>query len=385
MTQSPYSILILIPQLWPNAYAWYGVSLARALLDRGHSCRVVASAGSANLVAAREQNIPTNASLPLHRANDIGFMHCTAGLARLADLDRATHIVTTHAIGGLMGAVAMRLFGLRCILIRFRGDPKPPRSTWLNRWVYQQAKKHVLPAECLRSALIQLSIPGDQISTIPPAVKPQPPAAAPTITAFRRALGLAADQTLLSVVARLDPVKGHQSLFLAIRSLIDRGRGLHLLVVGPDARLERQAMIRLAKSIGIEKSITVIGFHPDLSLVMGASDIGVIASIGSETISRVLLNWMALGKPVVGTRVGAIPEIIRHDQNGLLAEPNHPASLAQQLDRLLTDTTLRTRLSQAALQDIPQRFSLDRFTDAWEELLSNTTEASRGHGTPPIS
>ncbi len=69
---------------------------------------------------------------------------------------------------------------------------------------------------------------------------------------------------------------------------------------------------------------------------------------------------MALGKPVVGTRVGGIPEVIDDGQNGFLVEPRNPQQLADRILALLLDDALRNRMGQDGMQKVRNRFSIQR-------------------------
>jgi glycosyltransferase involved in cell wall biosynthesis len=82
---------------------------------------------------------------------------------------------------------------------------------------------------------------------------------------------------------------------------------------------------------------------------------------GSHDITpNTLLEAMAMRLPVVSTTSGAIREIVDHELNGLLVPPNDEHALADALERLLRDTTLRRRLGEAARQQIEARFDIDR-------------------------
>ena len=86
---------------------------------------------------------------------------------------------------------------------------------------------------------------------------------------------------------------------------------------------------------------------------------------------------MALGKPVVGTNVGGIPEVIDDGTNGFLVEPCNPQQLAEKILELLCNSTLRDRMGQNAMQKVFDRFSIERTVKAIEEVYIKTMNGKR--------
>jgi len=102
--------------------------------------------------------------------------------------------------------------------------------------------------------------------------------------------------------------------------------------------------------------------------VLAALDIGLITSIGSEANSRAALEFMASGKPVVGTSVGVIPEIVHHEEQGYIVEPRNAGATAAALEKLITSPILRQRLGNSARQSVETNFSLPRFGRVMESV-----------------
>jgi glycosyltransferase involved in cell wall biosynthesis len=102
---------------------------------------------------------------------------------------------------------------------------------------------------------------------------------------------------------------------------------------------------------------------------MNCFDIGVIASVGSETISRVLLEYMYLKKPVIGTRVNAIGEIIQEGVNGALVNYSDPGAMADEIKKMLADESLMETYGTQSFHLYRRRYAEARFYEATIEVF----------------
>lgn len=149
-------------------------------------------------------------------------------------------------------------------------------------------------------------------------------------------------------VGALTPWHGYKGLDVLINALweVRRKRSdVALLVVGEGALKGRY--MRLAGELGLDGSVFFAGYVDDASLPMyyAACDLAVLPSKDlSEGFGLVLLEAMAAGKAVIGSKVGGIVELIREGENGMMAEPNDVTSLAQAMGTLCEDDRMRLRM-----------------------------------------
>jgi glycosyltransferase involved in cell wall biosynthesis len=99
-------------------------------------------------------------------------------------------------------------------------------------------------------------------------------------------------------------------------------------------------------------------------------DAFVLASYANEGVPQALLQALAMGKPVVATRTGGIPEVIVPEETGLLAPPRDSQALGQAMSQLLQDAPLREKLSQQGQQMVASRYSLEQMADAVEAVYA---------------
>ena len=118
-------------------------------------------------------------------------------------------------------------------------------------------------------------------------------------------------------------------------------------------RGDRQALLSLARSLGVEQALELPGWVEGdrKDQLLRAADVFVLPSY-YEGLPVGVMEAMARGIPVVATRVGGIPDLVAHGVSGLLLEPGRPAALAQAIVSVLTDATLRTRLREAAHREV---------------------------------
>jgi len=191
----------------------------------------------------------------------------------------------------------------------------------------------------------------------------------------RQDLGLPEGVPVIGAIGRMVPTKGHSVLLEALPELCQAYPGLRLLVLGEGPT--RATCENLARKLGISEAAVFMGHRSDVARVLTAMDVVAVPSL-EEGLSYSILEAMATGIPVVASRVGGIPELVRHEETGLLVDPSSPSSLAGAIRRVLDDTDLGSRLSGAALEFVDQ-FSMDRHI---ERLLwsYSTVLAETGRG-----
>jgi glycosyltransferase involved in cell wall biosynthesis len=118
---------------------------------------------------------------------------------------------------------------------------------------------------------------------------------------------------------------------------------------------------RAASELGIAGHVAFLGYQHDVASLMASLDVGVIASLGSEGSSRVTIEYMASGIPVVATRVGGIPELVEDGRTALLVEPGNVEALADAIGRLIISADMRKSLGKHGRERAERLFNFDRF------------------------
>jgi len=176
----------------------------------------------------------------------------------------------------------------------------------------------------------------------------------------RIALGLPVDRTLVAITGQIAEVKGIWDFIDAASILSNRGTEPYFVVLGDDLKnggATRRAMQERVASLGLNDRFTFLGFRTDAPEIVQAFDIVAVPS-HVEPLGNATLEAMAAGRPVVGARVGGIPEMIVDGETGTLVPPRDPESLANALAAFVFDSRLRRRMSTAAQRRASEQFSL---------------------------
>lgn len=181
---------------------------------------------------------------------------------------------------------------------------------------------------------------------------------------FKKELGVLENSLVVGTVGRLVPVKGPESLIEASKIIVSKYPDTYFLFVG-DGPL-RQSLEMKAIQIGVKKNIIFLGWRDDVSKIISIFDIFVLPSL-NEGMGRVLVEAMALQKPIVASRVGGIPDLVSHGKNGFLVPPKNPMKLAKYIMILLEDQGKRETMGLAGQETI-SNFSKEKMIEDTEKL-----------------
>jgi glycosyltransferase involved in cell wall biosynthesis len=175
--------------------------------------------------------------------------------------------------------------------------------------------------------------------------------------ATRADLGIPADAFLVGVVARLEPEKGHRYLLEAWPQIAESRPDSWLLLTGEGSEAEALHAQAAALPADAGRRIVFTGRQTDVAAVTAAMDVAVMPSL-REAQGIAILEALAARRAVVASRVGGIPETIRHGVHGLLVPPADPPALARAILRLAADPRLRARLGAAGARRVDEAFSV---------------------------
>jgi len=161
----------------------------------------------------------------------------------------------------------------------------------------------------------------------------------------RARLGLPADAYVVAGVGRFVPIMGFDLLVAALGELVAQVPNAHVVLIGDG--VERGALQAQAAALGVTARLHISGAVTDVVGLLPAADV-LAAPSRNEGMGRVLVEAMALGLPVVGTRVGGIGDVILDGECGLLVPPEDPGALAAALIELGQDAARRAKLSEGA-------------------------------------
>ena len=212
-------------------------------------------------------------------------------------------------------------------------------------------------------------------------------------TKFRSDIGLGNEVPLIGNVGMIRPDKGQLEVVKSVPLVLETRPDARFVIVGQGTGiLKRGINVRNAiERAGLADKIIMAGYRWDTPDVYAACDLIVIASLRTEASPIVLREAFASGRPVIATKVGDIPEIVRHRENGLLIEPGNPQALAAAILEFICNPELAAHCAANGRRYAIENFSFDKMMEAKlraDLKIVRNERASADEpgvpGTPPV-
>mgnify|MGYP001254024940 CR=1 FL=1 len=303
----------------------------------------------------------------------ICFWWAAIGACRRSDL------VHCHwTVSGLVACLAMRLYS-RPVILSVRGSDvhlvTGRALGWLNRRICRCMDVVIAVSEDIAAKLERAGVDRKKIRVVYNGVgsefSPRDRQMA------RRELGLPESRFIVIFVGLLVPVKGVEFLLEALPLLNDSN--VYCVLVGDG--VSQSELEAKARDLGIAEQVQFVGRRAasEVPLWISSADVLALPSL-SEGRPNVVLEAQACGIPVVATRVGGTPELVRDGQTGLLVEPGSAASMARGLGRLLGDAPFRDSIGRAGRAMVEEgdstwEASAAKVHDIYRELLPGSEAA----------
>ena len=292
-------------------------------------------------------------------------------LTRLLVRERVTILQTHGARANFYGRIAGRLAGVPVIISTVHNSLKDYEVRSLRRCFYTVLLRLTLPlvhriicvSEANRRDLIEeCPAVAAKAQTVYNGVDSSAFSSQPDRQTVRQELG-ATQGPVLVTIGRLTDQKGHRYLLQALPRLLETWPQLCCVFVG-EGEL-RDALHAMAIDLGVEQACRFVGVREDIADILAAADLFVLPSL-SEGFPFVLLEALAMGRPVVASRVNGVPELIEDHKTGLLVPARDPQALAAAIREVLSDPTAALKMGADGRAVVRERFTVDR-------MVANTT------------
>jgi glycosyltransferase involved in cell wall biosynthesis len=313
----------------------------------------------------------------------------------LRRLLRSGQIHILHAHNGrtaLLAAIAIRL-ARRGRFIATQHFLKPTHVSYrgvkgafyrlAHHWVNRGASHHLASSGAIRREMLARGdAPSHQITFVPLGIQAPDPDTLTPPDQVRQELGVDGQTPLLICVARLEAEKNLDVLVDAMRLVVAAHPQATCLLAGEGAL--KNELLDHIRQAGLEDRVRLLGFRTDVPSLIGASDLLVLPS-HAEPFGLVLLEAMALGKPVVATRAGGPVEIVVEGQTGLLVPPTQPESLARAILHLLSHPESGREMGRQGRERFHSVYTTERMSkvvlNVYEQVLRRQPETMRtSHG-----
>lgn len=163
-------------------------------------------------------------------------------------------------------------------------------------------------------------------------------------TEIKLKLGIAKESFVIGTVGRLTHIKGQRYLIEAAARILTARRDMVFIILGDGELMTDLRM--LAHTLGIKEKVLFLGWRSDVAEIISTFDVFVLPSL-NEGMGKVLIEAMAVGRPIIASDVGGIPDLVIHDKNGLLVPPADPESIAMAIETLYRDPLRREKMGES--------------------------------------
>jgi glycosyltransferase involved in cell wall biosynthesis len=371
-----------------NHSPWF-TDICGELRRRGCDVCAIIDSGNGDLSARLTQLGIRHYRVPLHLAENLDrarvffyLLQLPFTALRIARILRRekVDVAQSHIF---FANIATRLAGLftRTRTISSAAGPRhleAPVTRFVERLSWGRDAAIVAGCEYTAALYREAGAPPERVECIyygPPAERFDP--AQTDATAFRRELGISADAPVIGLVAHFYPpmrglhappitrgvdLKGHDHFLAAARIVARRFPEARFVVVGAGSNAlgeaYRQSLIDACRADGFDARVYFPGHRKDIAEVLRSFDVAVQCSL-SETLGGTI-EALLMERPTVATRVGGMPEAVRHEETGLLVPAANPEALADAITRLLENRDEARHLAIAGRKLMLERFTLER-------------------------
>ena len=282
-------------------------------------------------------------------------------------------IVHTHA--SMSAKIAARFSGAKVIYTRHSVFPQSPKITKgigkaVNGAVNNYFSDGVIAvAEAAKDNLTETGISEKKIRVILNGVDALEKRSSKEIKDLKKRFGVT-NEKVVSIVARLEDIKGHMYFIEAADMLLKKGVNAKFFIAGTGSYAD--TLKAKVKELNREKDIIFTGFIKDVESLMAITDIQVNASYGTEATSLALLEGMSLGIPAVVSDFGGNPGVIANGENGFIVPQKNAAAIAEKVGLLINDAGLYKTMSENSAKIFNEKFTsaiMTRNTESMYEYV----------------
>lgn len=290
-------------------------------------------------------------------------MGAVGELKRIFKLEKPD-LVHTHA--SMSARIAARAAGAKVIYTRHSVFPPPKKiSQGVGKLINGAVNNYladgiIAVAEAAKENLTDTGVSEQKIRVILNGVDALKETGLAEKIMIRKRFGVKLGEKVVSIVARLEDIKGHEYFIDAADELLKKGVKARFFIAGTGSY--ENVLKEKVKAMGLEESVIFTGFIQDVDKLMAITDVQANASYGTEATSLALLEGMSIGVPAVVSDFGGNPGVIKTGKNGIVVPKQDAHALAQGLERLLTDETAYKEMSEGAKEIFNSTFTSEAMT-----------------------
>ena len=300
----------------------------------------------------------------------------------LRNVIREVNPQLVHTHGAMSARIAAKQCKKKVIYTRHSVFPvsrklASPPGRRLNGWINERyADAIIAVADAAKENLVESGICPSRVEVIQNGVPVQTKLSSAEIAEEKAKYGIDHNRFVLGILARLEPVKGHEYLLAATKWLKDQCYPITVLIAGAGG-IENELKAR-ATQLGLEDTVIFTGFVPDVVPLLSILDLQINASWGTEATSLALLEGMSMGIPAVVTEYGGNPGVITQGKNGVLVPVKDADALANTIATMMMDKTAYARMVEGCHAIFAQKFRVDQYVRNIEAVYQRVAAEKSG-------
>ena len=358
-------IIQIVDVRWYNACADFAIQQALGLLRLGHEVLLMANPGTPPASRARKAGLDVSEDVNFAGLN---IIRSVRRLKEVAEDFRPDIILAHRGESHLIGALASRKIG--CPIARFRGDVRSPRGDIFSR-LLNDKMTHGIAVSTMRlknEYESRFRLNGIPLTVIYPGIDSSLFRTAKSGMELKSQFRLNPERKVIGIVGRLSPVKGHHYFLKAMKIVSEKNADVQFVIAGEDAQISALELEEYAEDLGLA-NLHIFGLIENIEDLISSFDIGVIASVGSEMICRVLMEYFAAGIGVVATKVNQLEELINLSGTGLMVPPGDPQRMSEAILELIENESKREAAATAGRTWVEANGTLERLGKDTEIFL----------------
>ncbi len=278
-------------------------------------------------------------------------------------------ILNTHSsrdawLGGLAAKIAQLP-----LIIRSRHIEVDYENAFLSRIAFEGLPHHVLTTSSrIKSRLMnEIGVSEEKITCLPTGIdleKFTPRSS----SILHQELHLPEKTKIIGMIAVLRSWKGHGDFLKAAKLLLQKRGDLHFIIAGGGPG--HDYVMKLVQKLDLTSKVTLLGYREDIPEILASLDINILPSTAHEGIPQIILQAQAMNCPVIGTRIGGIPDIIINNETGLLVPVHNPEAIASAVLQLLNHPDEAKKMVEKASLIAREKHSLMAMGEKLEEIYS---------------
>jgi len=348
------------------------IRIARAMEKKGVPTVVIVPNSSPLEQRANETNLHVVTITPHWKYGDIS---AARHLARVLRDQQIELVLLMRSCDIHLAAIASMITPQVKLVFYQQMNSRYDKRDLIHTWIYSKLSLWISLTQSMKKDVLSYTrMPQEKVKVVPLGTDLQQfdPSRYNKNDA-RTFFGLPNNGYTIGVLGRLDKLKGQHILLHAVPEVVRQHTDVMFLIAGDETDREhgyKEYLMRLCHSLDIEQYIKYIPFTDDVPRLMAALDVFVLPSF-SETFGLVVVEAMAMGKPIIATNAGGLPEIITNGKTGLLVKPHDATAVALAIHRVLSDSALRLSLGHLAREEALRRYDFNRCIDSLLGSLAN--------------